>query len=132
MDSGEGSVSCDIRNLENDGVRAIGYVNDREVRLYSRNGNEVTSHYPELQELARLFDGRKAIVDGEIVALEAGRRPSFSRLQSRMHVTRPSRNLIESISVDYFLFDLLRLEDADLIPLPYATRRDVGRAPSCR
>ena len=111
--------------FKHDGVRAIGYVTDAGVRLYSRNGNDITGHYPELQELARLFDGREAIVDGEIVALEAGDRPSFSRLQSRMHVSGPSRNLVEAVPVDYFLFDVLRLEDSDLTALPYAARRDV-------
>lgn len=108
-----------------DGARAVGYVTGAGVRLYSRNGNDITSQYPELQELASLLDGREAIVDGEIVALEAGDRPSFSRLQSRMHVAQPSRNLIEEIPVDYFLFDVLHLEETDLTPLPYLTRRDI-------
>ena len=65
-----------------DGVRAVTYIDPAGVRLMSRNNNDITSSYPELQELAAL--GRQAGLDGEIVALEAGDRPSFSRLQARM------------------------------------------------
>jgi bifunctional non-homologous end joining protein LigD len=78
-----------------------------------------------VQELAALLDGREAVLDGEIVALESGDRPSFSRLQARMHVANPSRALLEWVPVVYYLFDALRLEGQDLIPMPYATRRDV-------
>ena len=55
--------------------------------LYSRNANDITSQYPELQELVMLLDGRDAVLDGEIVALEPGDRPSFS------DVTRQRRRL---------------------------------------
>src|SRR3954451_22153749 len=91
----------------------------------SRNNNDVTGSYPELQELATLLDGRRAVLDGEIVALEAGDRPSFSRLQARMHVGQPSPNLLDSVPVRYYVFDLLHLDGTDLTGLPYASRRDM-------
>jgi bifunctional non-homologous end joining protein LigD len=108
-----------------DGVRAIAYVQDGEVWLYSRNANNITAHYPELQELGMLLDGRDAVLDGEIVALEPGDRPSFSRLQARMHVARPARTLLEATPVSYYVFDVLRLGAEDLTSMPYTTRRDV-------
>jgi bifunctional non-homologous end joining protein LigD len=111
--------------MKYDGVRSIAYVQDGEVRLYSRNANDITSHYPELQELGMLLDGRDAVLDGEIVALEPGDRPSFSRLQARMHVARPSRTLLAATPVSYYLFDVLRLGAEDLTSMPYTTRRDV-------
>lgn len=67
-----------------DGVRAITYVQNGRVRVLSRNHNDVTRTYPELGEVAHLLGGRNAVVDGEIVALEPGDRPSFARLQNRM------------------------------------------------
>src|SRR4051794_11391922 len=73
-----------------DGVRLVAYVSDGQVRALSRNGNDVTGSYPELTELAAILDGHRAILDGEVVALEPGDRPSFARLQQRMHVARPS------------------------------------------
>ena len=45
-----------------------------------------------------------AILDGEIVALRAGL-PDFGRLQSRMHVRRPSARLVEGAPVQLYLFD---------------------------
>lgn len=108
--------------LKWDGVRAIAYVQDGELRLLSRNDKEMARSYPELAVLARLLPG-PAILDGEIVALEGGR-PSFGRLQSRMHVQRPSDRLVRAVPVHYYLFDLLHLRDESLLALPYTERRD--------
>ena len=78
-----------------DGIRAIVAADAGEVRLWSRNGNDVTAAYPELavgETAAGLGGHGPLLVDGEIVALDAGGRPSFSRLAERMHVRtrRPS------------------------------------------
>ena len=67
-----------------DGVRAITTVHDGQVRTLSRNGNDVIASYPELAELATLLEHRSAVLDGEIVALHPGDRPSFARLQQRI------------------------------------------------
>jgi bifunctional non-homologous end joining protein LigD len=53
-------------------VRLIAYVGDGEVRGLSRNNNDVTASYPEIVELGKLLDGRRLILDGEMVALEPG------------------------------------------------------------
>ena len=105
-----------------DGVRALLDVSDRGVRITSRLGNEVTAAYPELVALAaRAGD---ALVDGEIVVFEAGR-PSFERLQSRMHVrgTAAAAQLARSRPVTFVAFDLLRRYGVDLTARPYAERR---------
>lgn len=107
-----------------DGVRAIAYAERGAVRLLSRNGNDVTTTYPELQQLAGLLPGRRAILDGEIVALEPGDRPSFARLAARMHVAAPAVTLVKSVPVVYYAFDLLWLDGRSLIDLPYQRRRD--------
>jgi bifunctional non-homologous end joining protein LigD len=107
-----------------DGVRAITTVRDGTVWAHSRNLNDVTASYPEVRELARLLGGRDAVLDGEIVALEADR-PSFAQLQQRMHVATPSAALISAVPVLYYVFDLLSLDGEDLTPQPYATRREL-------
>ncbi len=108
-----------------DGVRAITYAQDGEVRALSRNGNDVTRSYPELAELGPLLGHRRAVLDGEIVALEDGDRPSFARLQQRMHNTAPSPVLVAQAPVRYYVFDLLHLDGLDLTALPYPARRDM-------
>ncbi|WP_204010204.1 ATP-dependent DNA ligase [Virgisporangium aurantiacum] len=67
-----------------DGVRAVTYIRAGRVRVLSRNHNGVTTTYLELAETAHLLGDRRAVVDGEIVALETGDVPSFARLQNRM------------------------------------------------
>ncbi|MEU4244309.1 non-homologous end-joining DNA ligase [Actinoplanes sp. NPDC026619] len=106
-----------------DGVRAVTYLDQGTVRVLSRNNNDVTSSYPELQALGALLPGRRMVLDGEIVALEAGDRPSFSRLAARMHVAAPSEALQSTVPVIYYVFDLLWLDGASLLDMPYVARR---------
>ncbi|WP_232234677.1 non-homologous end-joining DNA ligase [Actinoplanes sp. N902-109] len=106
-----------------DGVRAISYVQPGSVRVLSRNNNDVSTHYPELGALSGLLGGRSAILDGEVVALEPGDRPSFARLAGRMHVARPTETLLATVPVVYYVFDLLWFEGHDLLDQPYGTRR---------
>jgi bifunctional non-homologous end joining protein LigD len=109
-----------------DGVRAIGYVEGGRVRLESRNLRDITPRYPELRELGRALGAREAVLDGEVVAFDAEGRPSFQRLQGRMHLTsEPAvRRLAEREPVTYVIFDLLFLEGHSLMDLPYAERRE--------
>ena len=109
-----------------DGVRAIGYVDGGRLRLASRNGRDITPRYPELRELGRALAGRQAVLDGEVVAFDAEGRPSFQRLQSRMHLTSEHavRRLSQSEPVAYIIFDLLWLDGHSLMALPYAERRE--------
>ena len=106
-----------------DGVRAITYA-DEAVQVLSRNDNDITRTYPELAECARLLGGHRAVLDGEIVALEH-ERPSFAWLQQRMHVATPSAALVRAVPVLYYVFDLLSLDGVDLTDHPYSTRRDM-------
>jgi bifunctional non-homologous end joining protein LigD len=106
-----------------DGVRAITYVDAGRVRVLSRNGNDVTATYPELGALGDLLGDRSAILDGEIVALQAGELPSFAKLAARMHVARPTTALLRTVPVVYYVFDLLWLDGKPLVDEPYDRRR---------
>jgi bifunctional non-homologous end joining protein LigD len=105
-------------------VRAIGYVDGGRLRLESRNGNDITPRYPELRALGPALGSRDAILDGEVVAFEDGR-PSFQKLQGRMHLTSEHavRRLAASDPVVYMIFDLLWLEGHSLMDLTYEERR---------
>jgi bifunctional non-homologous end joining protein LigD len=107
-----------------DGVRAIGYAQGGRLRLESRNLRDITPRYPELRELGRALGSREVVLDGEVVAFEDGR-PSFQRLQRRMHLASESavRRLAQSEPVAYVIFDLLYLDGRSLMELPYDERR---------
>ena len=74
-----------------DGVRAIAYVQPGRLRLESRNLNEITDAYPEVRGILTDLGMHEAVLDGEIVAFDDNGRPSFERLQRRMHVTVAQR-----------------------------------------
>lgn len=108
-----------------DGVRAIAYCETGRVRLVSRTGKDVTPAYPEIGAIAKALGGVEAVLDGEIVAFDPEGRPSFQRLQRRMHVRASSqiRRLREAVPVTYVAFDLLHLDGESLLELPYEERR---------
>jgi bifunctional non-homologous end joining protein LigD len=108
-----------------DGVRAVTAVAGERVRATSRRGNEVTAGYPELQDLTELLDGRRVLLDGEIVALDEAGRPDFGTLQNRMHVRKPTPALLERVPVSYIVFDLLHLDGRSLLGEPYDRRREL-------
>src|SRR5215210_5551043 len=89
-----------------DGVRAIAYADGGRLRLESRNGRDITPRYPELRELGRALGSRDAVLDGEVVAFDGGR-PSFQKLQGRMHLASEHavRRLAASDPVVYMIFD---------------------------
>ncbi|CEA07161.1 Putative DNA ligase-like protein/MT0965 [Arthrobacter saudimassiliensis] len=110
-----------------DGVRAIADVTPDGVRLISRNGNDMTAAYPELQQLGERLNGERAVLDGEIVALNAAGRPDFGLLQPRMHLTK-KREIDAAAArtpVHFMLFDLLWLDGNSLADLTYLQRREI-------
>jgi bifunctional non-homologous end joining protein LigD len=108
-----------------DGVRAIAYIKPGRLRMESRNLNEITDAYPEVRGILLDAGMRELVLDGEIVAFGDDGRPSFERLQRRMHVTSPNavRRLSRSTPVVYAIFDLLYLDGHDMMGLPYQQRR---------
>ncbi|GAB2461317.1 bifunctional non-homologous end joining protein LigD [Conyzicola lurida] len=109
-----------------DGVRAVARVADGTVRLFSRNGVDISAGYPELDELVAATDG-DAVLDGEIVALDAKGRPDFGRLQGRMHLRKPSDvgKAVRDIPVKFMVFDILERDGHSLGATEYTERREV-------
>src|SRR3954451_7657864 len=95
-----------------DGVRAIATCADGEIELFNRRVLPVTHRYPELVH-ADAFGDQALVVDGEIVAVEEhSSRPSFQRLQARMHLDdrRQIAELVSSVPASFMVFDLLHLD----------------------
>ncbi|WP_344295292.1 ATP-dependent DNA ligase [Agromyces neolithicus] len=107
-----------------DGIRVLARVEGGGVRLMSRNGIDITERYPELARLPEVIAG-DALVDGEIVALDADGRPDFGRLQERMGLTKPREiaAVATSVPVRLLLFDVLEIDGASVMAEPYRARR---------
>ncbi|MCC6393931.1 MAG: DNA ligase D [Bryobacterales bacterium] len=99
-----------------DGVRALCFVEEGELRMISRNGNPMDRQYPELAVLPQCVNADAAILDAEIVALDERGLPSFPLLQRRMHVadTGHAASLSRATPVILYVFDLLYLDGWDL------------------
>jgi len=108
-----------------DGYRAIAFIADGKVRLVSRNQNDLTPRYPELVDLPRFVKAKTAILDGEVVALDAEGKASFSLMQQRTGFRpggkRASANA--DVPVLYYAFDLLYLDGYDWRRLPLEERK---------
>jgi bifunctional non-homologous end joining protein LigD len=100
-----------------DGYRAVAFISDSRVKLVSRNQNEYTAAFPELAELPQDVRASKAVLDGEIVALDEHGRASFSLMQQRTGVGEGGRKIRISrkdVPLAYYVFDLLYLDGYSL------------------
>jgi bifunctional non-homologous end joining protein LigD len=112
-----------------DGIRAVMFVDHGHMTLQGRNFSDFTPRYPELRELARGLGAARVVLDGEVVALDEEGRPSFERLQSRMHLASDSavRRRMRDIPATYVIFDLLYLDGHTTTGLKYEERRSLLR-----
>jgi bifunctional non-homologous end joining protein LigD len=110
-----------------DGIRTICFLDHGHIALQGRNFTDFTPRYPEVRELARELGARRLILDGEVVAFDEQGRPSFERLQSRMHLASDSavRRRMRDTPVTYVIFDLLYLEGHSTVSLAYEQRREL-------
>ena len=99
-----------------DGYRAVAFINDGRVKLVSRNHNDLTPRYPELQVLAENLKAKNAILDGEVVVLDEQGRPSFSLMQQRTGIRAHGRQSApdRDLPILYYAFDLIYLDGYDL------------------
>ncbi len=105
-----------------DGVRALAHVDGDDLVIRSRSSRVITDTYPELSSLR----GRKLVLDGEIVAYDERGRPSFERLQGRIHARgRRALELSATIPIGYLVFDLLDLDGRPRIELPIEARAEL-------
>ena len=97
-----------------DGFRLIAEVKRGSVRLFSRNGIEVTARYPAIAQALRPIV-EPCVIDGELVALDTKGRSHFQLLQNAMRD--------EKTRLQYCVFDLLFLGTEDVRHKPLLERK---------
>lgn len=109
-----------------DGQRVMVYLpGDGSVLLRARSGEDITGAYPELRPLAGALGSTPAVLDGEVLALDARGRADFQLLQSRMglaHAPARAARRAAQVPVHLVLFDVPYLAES-LLRLPYVRRR---------
>src|SRR5215203_2243135 len=110
-----------------DGIRALAYCRPGRVELQTRNLNVFSAQYPEVRRISRALGAHDAVLDGELVAFDEDGKPSFERMQQRIHNTDPNvvRRRMQTHPVVYVIFDLLYLDGEDLTAEPYTRRREL-------
>jgi bifunctional non-homologous end joining protein LigD len=104
-----------------DGERCGAVRRNGRVTLLSRTGRVMDDSYPELVDALSL-KGPDLLIDGEIVAFKGGQ-TSFERLQQRMQIRDAERARDSRVSIYYYIFDLLELDDEDVRQLPLLDRK---------
>jgi len=99
-----------------DGARVQVHRRGDEVRVFSRQSNEVTAAVPELVEAVRALEARELILDGETLALRPDGRPRpFQLTMRRFGRRQDDPDLRRELPLSVFFFDCLRLEGETLL-----------------
>jgi bifunctional non-homologous end joining protein LigD len=108
-----------------DGVRALCFVDEGELRIYSRRGNRCERQYPELSVLPHYIAARQAVLDGEIAVLDKDGISRFELIQPRIANSDPAAvaRLAHRTPAVLYLFDILYLDGYDLRNVPLGERR---------
>jgi len=107
-----------------DGIRAQLHIGAGRAEIFTRDLRHVTDQFADLARAAHAYS-HEVILDGEILAYDAGRRLTFFDLQKRLG-RKTEDDLFHSASdipVVFKAFDLLLLDGAALLKRPLAERR---------
>src|SRR5262249_13820488 len=102
-----------LYELKLDGFRAIAIKSGGKVQLRSRNNNDFTTRYREISTAPPAMPGETRI-DGEVVALDDSRRPSFHLLQNHGSA---------NATLVYYVFDVMVLAGQDVMSQTLDSRR---------
>jgi len=104
-----------------DGVRIQLHQAGNEVRVFTRNLNEVTDRLPEVVAAASALTADAVVLDGEAIALHPDGRPyPFQVTMGRFGSETGEGS--DAIELSPFFFDILHLDGRDLIDLSAAER----------
>jgi ATP-dependent DNA ligase I len=99
-----------------DGIRIQIHRRDAEVRIYTRNLNEITATVPGIVEAALGLPIRQAVLDGEALWMRDGGLAAFQETVSQIDSDAPPEGIVT------FLFDLLHVDGEDLLDAPLTER----------
>jgi DNA ligase D-like protein (predicted polymerase)/DNA ligase D-like protein (predicted ligase)/DNA ligase D-like protein (predicted 3'-phosphoesterase) len=106
-----------------DGIRALIYLNEGELKIYSRNLNDITSQFPELNVPEEAFRINNAIFDCEIVCLDSEGKANFKKVIKRLMTKKNFDYESRKTPAYCYLFDCLYLDGRPLVNDPWSRRR---------
>jgi bifunctional non-homologous end joining protein LigD len=97
--------------IKHDGFRALAYIHGKQCHLVSRRGNVYKRFLPLAEQMARDLKVKSAVLDGEIVCLDADGRSQFHSL------------LYHRATPYFYAFDILQRNGKDLRSWPLIARK---------
>jgi DNA ligase 1 len=103
-----------------DGIRVQVHRDGEEVRIYTRTLEEIGARLPEVRAAAMELAAERAVLDGEVIALDAAGRPRpFQETSGRVGTLAGAGGGLPLTPV---FFDLLAVDGRDLLDLPGGER----------
>ena len=99
-----------------DGIRIQIHRRGDEVRIYTRNLNEITYALPGIVEAMRALPMQQAVLDGEAIWMSGDSPAAFQETVSQIDRDAPPQG------IETFLFDVLHIDGDDLLDTPLAER----------
>jgi DNA ligase-1 len=99
-----------------DGIRVQIHRRDGEVRVYTRNLNEITAALPGIVDAVLRLPVRQAVLDGEALWMGEDGPAAFQHTVSQIDSDAPPEGIVT------FLFDLLHVDGDDLLDTPLQDR----------
>ena len=103
-----------------DGIRVQIASAGAQVRLFSRQGDDISQAFPEIR---KAYAGLNCVVDGELLVLRDGRVAPFNDLQQRLNRKSVTKKLLADFPAHVRAYDLLFDNGDDLRPLDFQERR---------
>jgi DNA ligase-1 len=107
---------CALVESKLDGLRVQIHRRGDEVRIYTRNLNEITDTLPGIVDSVRRLPVKQVVLDGEALWMGEGRPASFQETMSQIDADAPPEGVVT------FLFDLLHVDGEDLLDTPLRER----------
>ncbi|NNE35478.1 MAG: hypothetical protein HKN13_09585 [Rhodothermales bacterium] len=114
-----------VYEMKWDGIRALISIDEGELRIHSRNRNDITDRFPELR-VPEAFFATSAVFDGEIVCLEPDGRPNFRSVVRRLQRTGDAsiERARKKTPAHCYLFDCLYLDGRPITQEPMMRRHE--------
>ena len=108
-----------------DGVRVQVHRDGDDVAVFTRTLDDVTDRLPEVVEAARGLRAHRAVLDGEVIALQPDGRPRPFQVTSSRAARRDVVAARAEVPLTTVLFDVLHADGVDVLDEPGDRRRSV-------
>jgi len=116
-----------IHEVKWDGIRGLVYLQNSQLKIYTKKGTDRTAFYPELYVLSDEFKNKNVIFDGELIVLNNDGLPSFyhSLIRETVKSEKNLKYYQRNYAVKYIIFDVLYANGKLLTNIPLFERKQL-------